>query len=84
MIETKKSAIVVYKITEKNCNGVLSRLYQRRDTISKRIDRMMSIDLPFQELEQEYNKIVDDIEEICEWRKTHNCLLEGDKGFSFY
>ena len=79
-----KNVIEVYNVTEKNCNGVLSRLYQRRDTISKRIDRMMSIDLPFQELEQEYNKLVDDIEEICKWRETHDCLLEGDKGFSFY
>ena len=30
-----------------------------------------------------YNDICDQIDEACEFRRHHNCLLEGDPGFSF-
>ena len=78
------SAIEKYNICEENCNGILTRLYKKRDNISERISRAIVNNIASEALEEMYNNLVNDIEEICIWRTHHDCLIEGDAGFRFY
>lgn len=75
-----------YNINEANCNGILTRLYRERDKISKTIDLAISKgdDIAQEMYEKKYHEMVDDIDAICEYRKHHECLLEGDPGYSEY
>ena len=75
--------MIGYTITEKNCNGILTVLYKERDKISERISQNEWKGLDTTILEKQYNDICDQIDEACEFRRHHNCLLEGDPGFSF-
>ena len=70
-------------ITESNCNYWLSNLYRTRDHISKRISAaVVREDHEYEaELEQEYQFTCDEIERFLEFRRTHECLLEGDPGY---
>lgn len=79
------SALEKYNINESNCNGVLSRLYSERDRISRTIDKVIvySGGTYPEDLDKEYQDICDEISEICNYRSTHDCLLEGDPGFSY-
>lgn len=77
-------AVKRYNITEKNCNGVLSRLYNQRDAIGARIDKLISMGRDVSSTESDYDSICSDINEICNWRRDHDCLLEGDPVFSYY
>ena len=66
------------KINEANCNPTLTQLYIKRDMIGKQISNAEMADLDCSRLYNSYNEIVDCIDEICRWRRTHDCALEGD------
>lgn len=70
-------------ITESNCNYHLTRLYKERDMISIGIDRAITSNRldSIQKLEEEYNDICDTIDEFLAFRRTHDCLIEGDRGY---
>ena len=70
-------------ITTTNCNYHLSRLYKERDNLSISIDRAICSNKPnlALELEEEYNQKCDMIDQFIEFRKSHDCLLEGDLGY---
>ena len=75
--------MIGYTITEKNCNGILTILYRERDKISEHISRVEAMGKDPIVLNRQYDEICDQIEEACEFRRHHDCLLEGDPGFSF-
>lgn len=76
------TAVEKYHICLENCNGILTNLYKKRDAIGHRIDTLMMRGYSTEDSEKEYDEIVDEIDEICFWRKSHpGCLLEGDPGY---
>ena len=75
------SAIEMYKVNLNNCNGVLTKLYNSRDDISRRIDKTTDVNKRSM-LEVLYEQTCEEIAEICEWRREHpGCLLQGDDGY---
>ena len=79
------TAIEKYHICLENCNGILTNLYKKRDSIGQRISNLTARGYNVTDSENEYDKIVDEIDEICRWRNSHpGCLTEGDPGFRFY
>ncbi len=71
-----------YNLTERNCNFILSKLYEKRDRISSSLDKYMMLGLDIDPLNSQYQNLVDDIDQICRWRSDHpGCLLEGDPGY---
>lgn len=69
-------------ITINNCNARLNSLYNIRDNISKRINRLISLGYNIESTEAEYNYICDIIDTLCKFRrKNPGCLLEGDPGY---
>ena len=68
-------------VNERNCNARLSALYKTREAVSNRIAKLCAQGCDITALEAEYAEIVDCINELCEFRKTHDCLIEGDPGF---
>ena len=70
-------------VTEKNCNGILTILYRERDKISERISRIEAMGQDPIVLNRQYDEICDQIDDLLEFRRNHNCLTEGDPGFSF-
>lgn len=73
-----------YNINEANCNGVLKRLYNERDTYSRVISLATEKgdDIAVELYDRKYQEAVDDIVAICRYRDKHECLLEGDPGYS--
>ena len=71
----------IEKLTEANCNSVLNKLYKRRDLLSFYYDTLIMTGKDTSDIDIQYNQIVDDINEICAWRRWNNCLLEGDDGY---
>lgn len=72
------------KVNEKNTNWILSMLYVLRDRVSILISSYESIQGANCQLAHwsfKYNEIINDIEEVCIYRRYHECLLEGDDGF---
>lgn len=67
------------QITTSNCNYHLSRLYRERDQISSNIDRLVGRDTS--KLEEEYDQICNLIDSFLQFRRSHDCLLEGDPGY---
>ena len=65
-------------INEANCNATLTKLYAMRDEIGHLIDQYIVKGYSTEELEHLYDERVDLIEEICDWRRSHNCAIEGD------
>ena len=78
MNNTTNSYVEKLHINEANCNPTLTQLYIKRDNIGNNISKAEAYDLDATRLYNDYNEIVDCIEEICRWRSTHNCALEGD------
>lgn len=75
------SAIEMYKVNLNNCNGVLTKLYNSRDDISRRIDKATDNNKRLM-LEVLYEQTCEEIAEICDWRREHSgCLLQGDDGY---
>ena len=73
--------IGIYEISERNANFVLTNLYKERDYIGHRMDKFITDPVRYHELEEHYDEIVNTISEVCNFRRTHNCLLEGDKDY---
>ena len=69
------------KITESNCNYHLTRLYKERDQISAGIDRNYDRHETVDKLEKEYNEKCNIIDQFLDFRRNHNCLIEGDPGY---
>jgi hypothetical protein len=79
------TAIKIFNINLNNCNGVLTRLYKKRDSLEQRISNLVARGYNVSDLEKEHDTLVDYIDEICAWRKSHpGCLVEGDPGYSEY
>lgn len=68
-------------ITEENCNGRLTHLYKLRDKISQDISDKTGMGADTSIEEKSYNDIVDIIDELCAFRRSHKCLIEGDPGY---
>ena len=66
-------------LTPNNCNYRLKTLYKRRDRASEALSCCMTLERPT--YEDEYNDCVDTIEELCDFRRKHNCALEGDADY---
>ena len=76
---------MIQGLTPGNCNYRLTLLYDRRDRIGKDIDRCLSMDLGEEMLhnkEIEYKNVCDVIDVLLEFRRHHNCALEGDADYS--
>ena len=68
-------------ISESNCNARLTALYDIRDRIGNRIDKLIVMGYNTEAAEEEHDIVCDIISKLCDFRRTHNCLLEGDKGY---
>lgn len=71
-------------LNERNCNGRLSSLYKMRDRQSATISRMAASGVDCSSAEYAYDNICDTIDELLEFRRHHDCLLEGDYGYMPY
>jgi len=68
--------------TTTNCNFWLTRLYSKRDYIGSCIDFVrMKEEGSSEFLEKKYDEIVDEIDKFLAFRRTHDCLIKGDKGY---
>ena len=74
---------ILSNVNEKNCNGRLSRLYKMRDDTSISIDNAIERANTIQEnyFSKQYDEICKAINKLCEYRNSHDCLLEGDPGY---
>ena len=70
-------------LNENNCNCRLTDLYKQRDSISQRIDKLISLGYDTEAAEQEYDNICRVILKLSTFRRSHKCLLEGDPGYGF-
>lgn len=70
-------------ITEANCNARLTFLYNKRDETGKSIDRatMKNDHMLVEAYEKMHSDICNTIDKLLEFRRNHNCLLEGDPGY---
>ena len=69
-----------YNINEDNCNPTLTHLYSERDKCSARIDKLICMGYDPAKAEAEYDFYCEVISELCNWRRSHDCKLEGDTG----
>lgn len=72
------------KVNENNTNYILSMLYTLRDRVSIVISSyewIQGANLQVDYWSSKYDEIVDDIEELCEFRRYHNCLTIGEGGY---
>ena len=72
-----------FNVTENNCNAVLDHLYKERDKVSNSIDKLISLGYSTAHAEEEYDKLCKIIEDVCAYRRLHDCALEGDKSYSY-
>ena len=80
-----KEGLEMVEITTSNCNFWLTRLYKQRDQIGSGIDRAVVTGHSdtVRKLEREYEEICDRIDQFIEFRRHHDCLLEGDPGYGY-
>jgi hypothetical protein len=72
---------LITEVTTSNCNYWLTYYYKKRDRISKRISTLCSRGYSTEALEKHYDRICEIISELCDFRRNHDCLLEGDPGY---
>ena len=72
-----------FEVNESNCNAVLNHLYNERNKISNSIDKLISLGYSTIHAEEEYDKLCKIIEDVCAYRRFHDCALEGDKNYSY-
>lgn len=75
--------VPIFKVTEQNCNALIIHFTEKREVVEKKIVSLIANgeDITFTELE--YNQYCNIIENLCFFRTTHNCLIEGDPGFEY-
>ena len=70
-------------ITVSNCNYLLTAFYKRQEQVGQIIDNCIvtgNQDLvPI--FEKEYKMLSGKIDQLVAFRKTNDCLLEGDPGY---
>ena len=63
----------------------LTALYNERDRIGRLMDHQFDLPLGFEiiqakidELDEQYNKVCDVISQLCDFRRVHDCPIQGD------
>lgn len=78
-------------LSERNCNGRIDIARKEQDRISRMIDDAMfncgdslrNESHQYHDLVNLYHNIQDTIEKLCIFRRSHDCLIEGDPGYQY-
>ena len=71
-----------FEVNENNCNAVKDYLMSKEEDISNKISNIIISGKDSSKAEVEYQKYCDVMDEVLEFRRTHNCAIKGDPNYS--
>ena len=69
-------------LNEANCNGRIEKLTELQKQVSRKYEVRYNNGISnVDDLDAEYNQTQDVMEQLTSFRRSHNCLMLGDKGY---
>lgn len=72
---------LIIGLNECNCNARIDRLTDIQNRIGKIIDKLIMREIFESEYDNLYDFSCDIMDKLCEYRRTHKCLIQGDPGY---